>query len=319
MTRSPLGSMTTVPRPAWMSSRIMLSSRVVLPEPVEPSTCRCWRASATLQRDRVAADLGVAEDLGAAPAGGDRDRGGHRLGPGPVQAGDGEVVRQRGEGGQLGGVEQEPAAQHPGGQDPRRGAAMRQAAQPVAAGRRRRTPTRCRAARLASRGASVVGVAAAAAGVGDGVADGDLPLRRRRACRRAARASRSRCGSAPGRSAGAGRSWCGAAGRAEQLQHEVEDAAQPGGRVEQARAAVCRCAAPARRGAAGGSAGWWPGGRGSARRRPRAACRPARRRSGCAAGRCRGRCRSGNQAGSTGASAPPSATRVERAAAVRRR
>ena len=47
VTRSPFGSITTTPRPARMSARIGCTSRVDLPEPVAPMTCRWWRASAT--------------------------------------------------------------------------------------------------------------------------------------------------------------------------------------------------------------------------------------------------------------------------------
>ena len=47
VTRSPFGSMTTTPRPASMSPRTKLVSRVDLPDPVAPMTWRCWRASGT--------------------------------------------------------------------------------------------------------------------------------------------------------------------------------------------------------------------------------------------------------------------------------
>ena len=127
------------------------------------------------QRDRVAADLGVAEDFRAASPGGDRDGGGHGFGAGPVQAGDGEVLRQRGEGGEFGARGEEPGAEPTRGEHRDRLSHAGAVGEPVAAGVD------------GERGAEGVGDAAqpavgqllagAGAGAGDGVADAGLPQR----------------------------------------------------------------------------------------------------------------------------------------------
>src|SRR5262249_20199811 len=117
MTRSPLGSMTMVPRRAWMWSRIVVGSRVGLTLSEDPRRWGGWRGVGMLQGHVVAADLGLAQRLGAGSTGGHGDRGGHWFGSGPVQARYGEVVRQGGDAGQFGGVEQEAPPKHPGVQD----------------------------------------------------------------------------------------------------------------------------------------------------------------------------------------------------------
>ena len=50
LTKSPLGSMTTTPRPWAMSCRARLAIRVDLPDPVAPSRWTWWQASAAVSR-----------------------------------------------------------------------------------------------------------------------------------------------------------------------------------------------------------------------------------------------------------------------------
>ena len=95
--RSPLGSITTTPRPASMSPRARLVSSVDLPEPVAPMTWRWWRASGTARATgrrppawASPSSLGVstraARRQGRWP--GDGWWRGDRLGPGSGQARD---------------------------------------------------------------------------------------------------------------------------------------------------------------------------------------------------------------------------------------
>ena len=91
----------------------MFSSRVDLPTPVLPIRWTCWRASTTSRPTECPPIWERPSTFTPRPPDGIAAGAGIAFGPGPVQAGHGEVLWQRGEDGQLLDGGQEPAQQPP--------------------------------------------------------------------------------------------------------------------------------------------------------------------------------------------------------------